>query len=340
MVRLMCDNLPDLIWTKDLEGKFIFVNKSCCDVLLSANDTDEPIGKGDAYFAGREKESHPENPDYHTFGVTCPGSDLIVMETKKPQRFDESGNLKGEFVYLDVYKAPFWDENCDLIGTVGCARVVTKERQAEEQIKRSLQEKEVLLREIHHRVKNNLQVVSSLLNMQARNARNKDTIEILSEARDRISTMSLIHSQLYESSDLAEINMKGFVDLLLGQLLQSYPVGDTRSTHVVRVDDYPLPISVAVPVGLIINELLSNALKHAFEGKDEGTIEVSLTASEDGRINLTVSDDGVGLPPGFDIDTSKTLGLGKRRSVQTYRSWIHDHFLPVCNLLFSFHFKK
>ena len=309
MVRLMCDNLPDLIWTKDLEGKFIFVNKSCCDLLLNANDTDEPIGKDDAYFASRAKESHPENPNYHTFGVTCPGSDLIVMETKKPQRFDESGNFKGEFVYLDVYKAPFWDENCDLIGTVGCARVVTKERQAEEQIKRSLQEKEVLLREIHHRVKNNLQVVSSLLNMQARNARDKDTIEILFEARDRISTMSLIHSQLYESSDLAEINMKGFVDLLLGQLLQSYPVGYTRIANVVRVDDYPLPISTAVPVGLIINELLSNALKHAFEGKDEGTIEVSLTASEDGRINLTVSDDGVGLPPGFDIDTSKTLGL-------------------------------
>ena len=122
-------------------------------------------------------------------------------------------------------------------------------------------------------------------------------------------TMSLIHSQLYEGSDLAEINMKEFVDRLLGQLLQSYQVGGTRITRVVRVDDYPLPISVAVPVGLIINELLSNALKHAFDGMDEGKIEVILTASADGRINLTVSDDGVGLPPGFDINESKTLGL-------------------------------
>jgi len=309
MVRLMCDNLPDLIWTKDLESKFIFVNKACCDILLNARDADEPVGKDDIYFASREKESHPENPEYHTFGEGCTDSDLIVMETKKPQRFDESGNLKGEFVYLDVYKAPFWDENCDLIGTVGCARVVTKERRAEEQIKRSLQEKEVMLREIHHRVKNNLQVVSSLLNMQARNARDKDTIEILSEARDRIRTMSLIHSQLCGSSDLAEINMKGFVDLLLGQLLQSYPVGDTRIAHVVRVDDYPFPISTAVPVGLIVNELLSNAFKHAFDGRGEGKIEVRLTASEGGMTNLTVSDDGVGLPLEFDINESKTLGL-------------------------------
>ncbi|RLG31607.1 hypothetical protein DRO03_00545 [Methanosarcinales archaeon] len=309
MVRLMCDNLPDLIWTKDMNGKFIFVNKACCDILLNAIDTDEPIEKDDIYFARREREAHPENPEYHTFGESCIRSDAVVLETKEPQRFDEFGNLKGEFVYLDTYKAPFWGEEHNMMGIVGCSRVVTKERAAEDQIKRSLQEKEVLLREIHHRVKNNLQVVSSLLNMQARNVKDKGTIKILSEARDRIRTMSLIHSQLYEGRDLAEINMKGFVDVLLGQLLQSYPVGDTRIVNVVRVDDYPFLISTAVPVGLIINELLSNALKHAFKGKDEGKIEVRLTASEGGRINLTVSDDGVGMPPGFDINESKTLGL-------------------------------
>jgi PAS domain S-box-containing protein len=309
MVRLMCDNLPDLMWTKDMEGKFIFVNEACCDILLNAIDTDEPIGKGDIYFARRERKAHPENPEYHTFGESCIRSDLIVMGTKEPQRFDEFGNLKGKFVYFDVYKAPFWDEEHNMMGIVGCSRVVTKERQAEEQIKRSLQEKEVLLREIHHRVKNNLQVVSSLLNMQARNVKDKGTIEVLYEARDRIKTMSLIHSQLYESRDFAEINMKGFVDVLLGQLLQSYPVGGTRIANVVRVDDCPFPISTAVPVGLIINELLSNALKHAFKGKEEGMIEVRLTASEGGRINLTVSDDGVGMPPGFDINESETLGL-------------------------------
>ncbi|KAF5415848.1 MAG: Methyl sulfide methyltransferase-associated sensor [Candidatus Methanogaster sp.] len=309
MVRLMCDNLPDLMWTKDMEGNFIFVNEACCDILLNAIDTDEPIGKDDMYFARRERKAHPENPDYHTFGEPCMSSDLSVMKTKEPQRFDEFGNLRGEFVYFDVYKAPFWSEEHNLIGIVGCSRVVTKERQTEEQIKRSLQEKEVLLREIHHRVKNNLQVVSSLLNMQARNVGDKETIEVLSEARDRIKTMSLIHSQLYESRDLAEVNMKGFVDVLLGQLLQSYPVGDARIVSVIRVADRPFPISIAVPVGLIINELLSNALKHAFDGRDHGTIEVRLSASEEGRIHLTICDDGVGLPPGFDISKSKTLGL-------------------------------
>ncbi len=132
MVRLMCDNLPDLIWTKDLEGKFVFANKACCEKLLNAKGTDEPIGKTDMYFADRERESHPENPDYHTFGETCLATDLAVMKSKRPQRFEESGNIKGKFLILDVYKAPFWDEKRNMIGMVGCAKDVTKEKQLEE----------------------------------------------------------------------------------------------------------------------------------------------------------------------------------------------------------------
>ena len=131
MVRLMSDNLPDLIWTKDVKNRFIFANKACCEILLNAKDTDEPIGKDDVYFAEREKASHPENPDYHTFGKTCTDSDLMVMESKKPIRGDEFGNLKGENIYLDVYKAPFLDDNNNMIGTVGCARIITKEKEME-----------------------------------------------------------------------------------------------------------------------------------------------------------------------------------------------------------------
>ena len=188
-------------------------------------------------------------------------------------------------------------------------RDITERKKAEDLIKASLNEKEVLLREIHHRVKNNLQVVSSLLDMQARHARTADSIGVLNESKNRINAMALIHAQLYESRDLAEINMKGFVSKLLSQLLRSYQVQGTEITPVVSVADYPVPISMAVPVGLIVNELLSNTLKHAFVGRKEGTINVSLTASEEGRINLTVRDDGVGLPAGFDISKTGTLGL-------------------------------
>ncbi|MFH1943360.1 MAG: PAS domain S-box protein [bacterium] len=137
MVRLMCDNVPDLIWAKDLNKKFLFTNKAICEKLLNAKDTDEPIGKTDLFFAERERRSHPENPEYHTFGKTGMDSDSIVMKSRTPKRFDEFGNLKNKFLFLDVYKAPFWDETGKMIGTVGCGRDVTKEQQIEEERKQT-----------------------------------------------------------------------------------------------------------------------------------------------------------------------------------------------------------
>ncbi|MBU0561769.1 MAG: PAS domain S-box protein, partial [Bacteroidetes bacterium] len=186
---------------------------------------------------------------------------------------------------------------------------VTEQKRAEEKVKVSLKEEEVLLQEIHHRVKNNLQVISSLLDMQVRTAKDKNTIEMLSESRNRINAMALIHAQLYETINFSEVNMKGFVDALIGQLFQSYPVQDAKITPVVHVTDYPLPISMATPIGLVLNELLTNAFKYAFAERKKGEIKVSLDASEKGKISLTVSDDGVGLPQGFNIDKSETLGL-------------------------------
>jgi PAS domain S-box-containing protein len=228
-----------------------------------------------------------------------------VLRTSEEENILKDGNR----IKFMASCSPIRNPDGEVICIVKVLHDITEHKRAEDQIKASLREKEVLLLEIHHRVKNNLQIVSSLLNMQARNAKDKDTIEILSESRDRIITMSLIHSQLYESKNLSEINMKGFMDKLLVQLLQISPVQDVKITPIVHTCDCSLPISIAVPVGLIVNELLSNASKHAFADRKEGEIEVSLTASEDGKINLTVSDDGVGLPPGFDIDESKTLGL-------------------------------
>ena len=290
--RALFETAKDAIFLNDETGKFMDVNSAACELLGYSK---EELLK----LSNMEIDADPRG--YEAFKKVRNGlTDEAVFEVNQ-QRKD------GTLVPVEISGKSF--EIGDRKLFLAIARDITERKQAEDHTNASLREKEVMLREIHHRVKNNLQVVSSLLNMQARNARDKDTIEILSEARDRIKTMSLIHSQLYEGRDLAEINMKGFIDQLLGQLLQSYPVGDTRITPVVMVDDYPFPISVAVPVGLIINELLSNALKHAFIGRDDGKIGVSLTASEGGGINLTVSDDGSGLPSGFDINESKTLGL-------------------------------
>jgi len=158
MVRLMCDNVPDLIWAKDLRKKFIFSNHAICEKLLNAKNTDEPIDKSDMYFANRERKAHSENPDYHTFGEICLDSDAIVMKSKKPQRFDEFGNVKGKYLFLDVHKAPFWDEQGNLIGTVGCGRDVTKEKILEEERKR-VEEELINSREVLRNLSAHLQSI-------------------------------------------------------------------------------------------------------------------------------------------------------------------------------------
>ncbi len=137
MVRLMCDNVPDLIWAKDLDRRFIFTNRAICDRLLCADSTDEPVGKTDMFFAERERTAQPENPEWHTFGGICLDSDSIVMNTGQTQRFDEFGNVRGEFLHLDVHKAPLRNEKGEMIGTVGCGRDVTKERAIEEALRES-----------------------------------------------------------------------------------------------------------------------------------------------------------------------------------------------------------
>lgn len=136
LFRLMSDNVPDMIWAKDLQNKYIFANKSLCDNLLGALSTDEPIGKTDLFFAARERKKHPQNNEWHTFGEICSNSDDEVIRTRKAVRTEESGFVRGKMIHLDVNKAPFWDEKGQLIGTVGSARDVTNEKIIEKERKR------------------------------------------------------------------------------------------------------------------------------------------------------------------------------------------------------------
>ena len=136
MFRLMADNMPDMIWAKDLDKNFIFVNKSVCENLVQAIDTDEPIGKNDLFFAERERMKHPDRNDWYTFGELCRDSDQIVINSGKPEHFDEFGNVNGEFLFLDVRKSPILDDNGQMIGVVGSARDVTVQKQNEAEILR------------------------------------------------------------------------------------------------------------------------------------------------------------------------------------------------------------
>jgi PAS domain S-box-containing protein len=134
MLRLICDNVPDMIWAKDLEKKYIFANKAVCETLLGARDTGEPVGRTDIFFAQRERARHPENPDWHSFGEICRDTDQITIDAGCAQQFDEYGNVQGRFLFLDVRKAPLFDETGVMIGTVGSARDVTMQKRMEKEL--------------------------------------------------------------------------------------------------------------------------------------------------------------------------------------------------------------
>jgi two-component sensor histidine kinase/HAMP domain-containing protein len=169
-----------------------------------------------------------------------------------------------------------------------------------ESFRSSLAEKEALLRKIHHRVKNNLQLIASLLNLQVKYLGNKDVKEVFAECENRIQSLTLIHESLYESQSFSRIEFAAYLRELLANLLQAYKFPGQTKKGAVEGNEICLNITQAIPCGLIANELISNALKHAFPGRQEGEIQV--TPKREGDRNcLRVKDNGVGLPPGLDL---------------------------------------
>jgi two-component sensor histidine kinase len=181
----------------------------------------------------------------------------------------------------------------------------------EDTLKSSLKEKEILLREVHHRVKNNLQVISSLLNLQVSHIRDPESAEAFKESQGRIRSMSLVHELLYKTRDFQKTDFNGYLKALLTDLFRSYGISPERIRHEIRVRDVPMQIGKAIPCGLVINELISNALKYAFPSSFKGKprLTVAMRMLETGKIELVVQDNGVGLPAGFDVRKSESLGL-------------------------------
>lgn len=200
-------------------------------------------------------------------------------------------------------------------------RDITDRKQSEAQINASLREKDALLKETHHRVKNNLQVISSMLNMQSKQIGDRDARAAIAESQRRVRSMALIHEKLYRSDNLAGIDLADYVQDLVESLLDSYRTSADQVDMNIQAEQVYLGIDIAVPCGLILNELISNALKHGFptdadrsstggrfpEGK--GEIRIGLHRNGDSRMILEVGDNGVGLPPGFDWTQTSSLGL-------------------------------
>ena len=298
------------------EEKFrtIFENASDEIVYIDRNGTIMDINKKETLFGySREEIIGKKFTELHFVGLNMKEmgnlfKDAVMKGDHLPVAMMELefNHKNGRRVFVEVSSRAIKKEG-KIVAILAIMRDVTERKKAEEKIKSSLKEKEVLLREIHHRVKNNLQIVSSLLNLQTQYIRDEQYADMLKESQNRIRSMALIHEKLYQSEDLASINADEYIKTLVHGLLRSYAVNTGRITSTIDVEDIPLGVDTAIPCGLIVNELVSNSLKHAFpHGKGEITV---MLHSLNGYTELSVTDNGIGLPEDIDFRTTETLGL-------------------------------
>ncbi|MDX1925596.1 MAG: PAS domain S-box protein [Pirellulaceae bacterium] len=294
-LRIFVENAPAGVAMLDRELRYISYSRRWL--------TDYGLGK--QHLVGRSHyEVFPEITDrWKAIHRRCLTG---VSEFCEQDRFDRGD---GSASYLRWEIQPWYDATGAVGGLVFFTELITDRINAEEQIKASLREKESLLKEVHHRVKNNLQIITSLLNLQAETVQDPTTLKLLRESQNRVRSMALVHETLYRSGDLGWIDFGTYVDAICSYLSRAYGIDNYRIHIEVHVDQISLDLDRAIPCGLIINELVSNALKYAFPENRSGRITVQLTSNSDQNYTLAVEDDGVGLPPDLDLGKIKSLGL-------------------------------
>ena len=234
---------------------------------------------------------------------------LLIWANDNPfiQNYDLIELIVGFIIFLVIIRQIItFNENKNLL--IIAEKEIESRKNAENKIKLSLEEKNILLQEIHHRVKNNMQIISSLLNLQTRYVDNEEAVNVLKESQNRVRSMAMIHEKLYQSNDLSHINFVDYIQSLVSNLFYSYNIKNLQIKSILEIDDIRLNMETAVPCGLIISEIVSNSLKYAFPNEMHGEILVSFKSVEDGY-ELIISDNGVGLPEELDFDNNKSLGL-------------------------------
>jgi PAS domain S-box-containing protein len=292
-LSLILEAIPDPVFVKDSAHRFVMVNKALAGML--GHTPLEIIGKKDQDFVSSEEAE--------IFVVR----DDLVLKTGREDLFEEHlTDSQGVVRTLVTRKGLFVDPRGARY-IVGVIRDVTRDKVNEQRLRESLLEKEVLLKEVHHRVKNNLQVISSLLFLQKDNVEDQAVQDMFEESRNRIASMALVHEELYRSGDLARVNLKEYLERLAPKVVQSLR-GNKSIGFALNLAECRVSVDKAIPFGLIVNELVTNAVKHAFAGREAGNIRVTVERQE-GMAQAVVEDDGIGLPEGFHPDAVKTLGM-------------------------------
>ena len=289
------NNSPALAFIKDADGRILYINNTCEQAWHTTLANCE--GKLDFELWPRD------------VAEKLRARDLDVFERGASSRVVEQVPLRGgNELQLLSFRFPFTDASGRrLLG--GVAVDISEQVRAEQALSAALTAKEALLRELHHRVKNNLQVISSLLSMQAACLNDLGVAEALEESQKRVQCMAMIHDRLNQNTSLDRIDFREYVETLSRDLLYSRSVDPERIRLRFEAEPVALGSSQAVPCGLILNELVTNSLKHAFPATRRGEILVSLSCNPGNLVTLRVADDGIGLPPDFDWRQSPSLGL-------------------------------
>jgi PAS domain S-box-containing protein len=294
--RVVTEALNDAVFTLDAEGRFAFGNAA--GERLTGYRLDELFGR--SFMELVAPEDLPELVDRFRRA--------LAGETIPPHVRADMIRKDGSRVPIELSMANLVLDG-RIIGRVGVARDITDRRQADEQIRASLQEKEVLLKEIHHRVKNNLQIISSLLNLQSKYISDPQALQMFIDSQNRVKSMALIHEILFQSRDIAKIDFIEFIKTISIQLFRSYDAYSREIGLEINVKDIMLDMDTAIPCGLIVTELVSNSLKYAFIDGREGSIYIELSSDHIGTLTLTVRDNGIGLPTHIDLQSIDSLGL-------------------------------
>ncbi|MBI4965560.1 MAG: PAS domain S-box protein [Desulfomonile tiedjei] len=290
------DYSPILAFLKDDQGRHIYGNKNWKG-LFSLSDEDFFGKKASELFSVELAERFDE-------------ADKAVVEAgKMVERTEAVLDPDGMVRYYLAFKFPLRDA----VGQtyLGCVALdITDRHRMEKELQASVNQKALLLREIHHRVKNNLQVINSMLELQSRFSDGKPTAEILRDAERRVNAMALVHEKLYQSENLAGIGISEYLQSLVGDVYGFYRLGESGAIKVsTEVSGASFGIDTAIPLGLIVSELVSNCLKHAFPGGRKGEVKITLCPVGEDEFELRVADDGIGLPESVGFESRETLGL-------------------------------
>jgi PAS domain S-box-containing protein len=297
--RLAMLGANDGLWDWNLKTDECYYSPRWKSMLGYAGDEIEPRGRAGISLL------HPEDRD------SAMAFHKAFLEGRDDKYEIEFRMRHKDGHYINILSRAFLitDDRGSPLRLIGTHVDITDRKKAEERIRASLAEKEVLLKELHHRTKNNMQVISSLLNLQAMSIEDSWLQEAFEETRNRIKAMSLVHELLYKSKDISNLDVKEYIEDFSRALMKGYLEDPAKVSLKLDVQSIPLSIEMAIPCGLVINELLTNSLKYAFPGDRRGEIRIALHETGAGEMSLVYSDNGVGFPDGLDVSKTKTLGL-------------------------------